>query len=53
MQQANILPSLRCVDAELAIEWLCRAFGFVKHLVVADGRGAIAHAQPMKTIAVV
>jgi len=42
---ATIIPVLRYRDAPRAIEWLCRTFGFHKHLVVPDGDGAIAHAQ--------
>jgi uncharacterized glyoxalase superfamily protein PhnB len=32
-------------DAQSAIEWLCRAFGFEKHLVVPGEGGTIAHAE--------
>ena len=32
-------------DAAAAIEWLCNAFGFEKHLVVPGENGGIAHAQ--------
>ena len=42
---ATIVPALRYRDAPAAIEWLCRAFGFEKHLVVPGGDGTIAHAQ--------
>lgn len=42
---ANIIPALRYRDAPAAIEWLCRAFGFKKHLVVPGEEGAVAHAQ--------
>lgn len=43
---ANLVPSLRYQDAPKAIDWLCRAFGFEKHLVVpGDDAGSIAHAQ--------
>lgn len=42
---ANIIPSLRYHDAAAAIEWLCKAFGFAKHLVVPGENGTIAHAQ--------
>ncbi len=31
---ATLIPSFRCKDAPTAIEWLCRAFGFTKQLVV-------------------
>jgi uncharacterized glyoxalase superfamily protein PhnB len=40
-----IIPTLRYRDANAAIEWLCDAFGFERHLVVPDDRGGIAHAQ--------
>ncbi len=43
--KGNIIPTLRYRDAPGAIEWLCRAFGFEKHLVVAGDAGSIAHAQ--------
>jgi uncharacterized glyoxalase superfamily protein PhnB len=36
---------LRYRDAQAAIEWLCRAFGFEKHLVVPGEGGTIAHAE--------
>ncbi len=36
---------MRYHDATAAIEWLCKAFGFEKHLVVPGERGSIAHAQ--------
>ena len=42
---ATIVPTLRYRDAAAAIEWLCRAFGFTKHLVVPGDAGTIAHAQ--------
>ena len=42
---ATIVPSLRYRDAPAAIEWLCEAFGFEKHLVVPGEDGMIAHAQ--------
>ena len=42
---ANIIPALRYKDAAEAIEWLCKAFGFEKHLVVSGENGAIEHAQ--------
>jgi uncharacterized glyoxalase superfamily protein PhnB len=42
---SNIIPSMRYRDAAAAIEWLCRAFGFEKHLVVPGDGGTIAHAQ--------
>ncbi len=42
---SNIIPSLRYSDAPTAIEWLCKAFGFERNLVVPDGDNGIAHAQ--------
>jgi uncharacterized glyoxalase superfamily protein PhnB len=36
---------LRYRDAPKAIDWLCRAFGFKKHLVVPGEGGTITHAQ--------
>jgi uncharacterized glyoxalase superfamily protein PhnB len=41
----TIIPTLRYRDAAAAIEWLCRAFGFEKHLVVPGEGNTIAHAQ--------
>ena len=42
---ATIIPALRYRDAPAAIEWLCEAFGFEKHLVVPGENGTIDHAQ--------
>ena len=42
---STAIPCLRYRDAPAAIEWLCRAFGFERHLVVPDDDGGIAHAQ--------
>lgn len=41
----TVIPALRYRDAAAAIDWLCRAFGFERHLVVPGDDGAIAHAQ--------
>ena len=41
----NLIPSLRYADAAKAIDWLCDAFGFERHLVVPGENGAIVHAQ--------
>jgi uncharacterized glyoxalase superfamily protein PhnB len=43
--KATIIPVLRYRDAPAAIEWLCKVFGFEKHLVVPDEDGSVAHAQ--------
>jgi uncharacterized glyoxalase superfamily protein PhnB len=40
-----IIPTMKYKDAPAAIEWLCSAFGFEKHLVVPGENGAIVHAQ--------
>ena len=42
---ATVIPSLRYQDAPKAIDWLCRAFGFERHLVVPGEGDTIAHAQ--------
>ena len=42
---ATIIPTIRYRDASIALDWLCRAFGFEKHLVVPGEHGGIAHAQ--------
>ena len=42
---ATIVPSLRYRDAPAAIDWLCRAFGFERHLVVQGAGGTVDHAQ--------
>jgi len=42
---ATVIPTLRYHDAAAAIEWLCSAFGFEKHLVVPGDGGTIVHAQ--------
>ena len=42
---ATIIPTLRYSDATAAINWLCAAFGFERHLVVPGDNGLIAHAQ--------
>ncbi len=41
----NVIPTLRYRDAAAAIEWLCGAFGFERHLVVPGERDTIVHAQ--------
>jgi uncharacterized glyoxalase superfamily protein PhnB len=42
---ATIIPAMRYRSAPEAIEWLCQAFGFEKHLVVSGKNDAIVHAQ--------
>ena len=42
----NVIPGMRYRNAPAAIDWLCRAFGFERHLVVpGEEDGTIAHAQ--------
>jgi uncharacterized glyoxalase superfamily protein PhnB len=42
---ATVIPCLRYRNAPAAIEWLCRTFGFEKHLVVTGQGDIIVHAQ--------
>ena len=41
----RISSALFYLDPAAAIDWLCRAFGFERHLVVPDEQGGVAHAQ--------
>jgi uncharacterized glyoxalase superfamily protein PhnB len=43
--KATAIPCLRYRDTVAAIEWLCEAFGFERHLVVPNEDGSIAHAE--------
>ena len=45
VNKTKIIPSIRYKDCEKAIEWLCYAFGFKKHLTVPSDAGGILHAQ--------
>ena len=48
MKQAKsttIIPTLKYQNAQSAIEWICRTFGFEKHLIVQGENYSIAHAQ--------
>ena len=42
---STVIPVMRYRDANAAIEWLCKAFGFERHLVVPGENGTVAHAQ--------
>lgn len=42
---ATIIPTMRYRDAVGAIEWLCKAFGFEKHLIVPGENHTVVHAQ--------
>jgi len=41
---ATVIPSLRCRNAPVMLDWLCKAIGFEKHPVYADG-DKMQHAQ--------
>jgi uncharacterized glyoxalase superfamily protein PhnB len=41
----TIVPTLRYRDVAAAIEWLCGAFGFERHLVVPGEDGAVRYAE--------
>lgn len=42
---SNLFPSLTYADAPAAIEWLCRAFGFTRRLVVPGPEGGVMHSE--------
>ncbi len=42
---SKVIPTLRYADASRAIDWLCDAFGFERHLVVPSAGNTIDHAQ--------
>lgn len=42
---SSIIPCLRYRDAHAAIDWLCKAFGFMKHAVYENEQGGVEHAQ--------
>jgi uncharacterized glyoxalase superfamily protein PhnB len=41
----TIVPTLRYRDLAAAIEWLCRAFGFKRHVVVNGIEGSVEYAE--------
>jgi len=41
----TMYPSVVYDDAPAAIDWLCRAFGFERHLVVPGPNNTVAHAE--------
>jgi uncharacterized glyoxalase superfamily protein PhnB len=45
MSDQTIFPALRYRDAPAAIEWLGRAFGFERRMVVDGAPGTVAHAE--------
>jgi uncharacterized glyoxalase superfamily protein PhnB len=42
---SRLIPTMRYQDAPAAIDWLVRAFGMEKQLVIPNPDGTIAHAQ--------
>ena len=42
---STIMPTLRYHDAAKAIDWLCKVFGFEKHVVHSGPDGSIGHAE--------
>lgn len=45
MKAKAMIPCIGYKDAPAAIEWLCKAFGFEKHLIVPGKNNTIEHAQ--------
>ena len=41
----NVYPFMRFADADAALEWLSRAFGFEEREVYRDAEGVIHHAE--------
>lgn len=42
---STVVPCMRYRDAKAAIDWLCRALGFERHLVVEGEKDTITHAE--------
>ncbi len=45
MTATSIIPCLTYEDADQAVEWLCEAFGFVKHQLHKTDDGLVVHAE--------
>lgn len=43
--KSTVMPALRYRDAQAAIDWLCKVFGFEKKAVYANPDGTIGHAE--------
>jgi hypothetical protein len=43
--KTTVILCMRYSNAPMAIEWLCKAFGFEKHFVAAGEGDTIAHAE--------
>ena len=44
-QTPNIYPFMRFADADAALDWLSRAFGFQQHEVYRSDDGTVQHAE--------
>jgi len=44
-QSPNIFPFMRFADADAALEWLSRAFGFEQRVVYRNDEGVLDHAE--------
>src|SRR5688572_4569710 len=44
-QGSSLISCLGYKDADAAVEWLCRAFGFQEHAVYRDDAGKVMHAE--------
>lgn len=42
---ATMVSTMRYEDANAAVDWLCRAFGFRPHAVYRDDKGKVVHAE--------
>jgi uncharacterized glyoxalase superfamily protein PhnB len=42
---STIMPAMRYKDAQAAIDWLCKVFGFTRHAVHSAPDGTIGHAE--------
>lgn len=40
-----IVPCLRYDDANMAVDWLCKVFGFSEHNIYRDDKGNVVHAE--------
>lgn len=45
MKAKTLIPYLNYKEAPKAIDWLCNAFGFEKHLVIPGENGLIIHCE--------
>jgi len=45
MQGSPVISCLAYKDADAAVAWLCRAFGFKEHAVYRDEAGKVVHAE--------